>query len=312
MLDGLRKAVKSYPLCQTKVEESGEHIIIGSGELYLDCLMHDIRLVFNDKFELKISEPFIAIAETVADASLVKCTCETLNKKNQISMMAEPLTKGLAEEIVQRDGNFDGFEDILVGSKYNWDPLTASSIWAFGPHSKGTNVLVDYSLPISTDKDKLTAIKPSIIQGFQWATRVGPLCEEPMKNINFKLLQAEIADEPVYRGGGQVIPASRRAAYSSFLLANPRIMEPIYHAEIMCPQDCVQVIYNILLKRRAHVFFEEARPGTPFHTLKVEIPVLDSFGFETDIRTATVGQAMVLSQFDHWSMVPGNPLDKDI
>ena len=31
MLDGLRKVNKSYPLLSTKVEESGEHIILGTG-----------------------------------------------------------------------------------------------------------------------------------------------------------------------------------------------------------------------------------------------------------------------------------------
>ena len=36
MLEGLRKINKSYPLIQTKVEESGEHIVIGTGELYMD------------------------------------------------------------------------------------------------------------------------------------------------------------------------------------------------------------------------------------------------------------------------------------
>jgi U5 small nuclear ribonucleoprotein component len=33
---------KSYPLLSTKVEESGEHVILGTGELYLDCVMHDL------------------------------------------------------------------------------------------------------------------------------------------------------------------------------------------------------------------------------------------------------------------------------
>ncbi len=42
MLDGLRKVNKSYPLLTTKVEESGEHVILGTGELYLDCVMHDL------------------------------------------------------------------------------------------------------------------------------------------------------------------------------------------------------------------------------------------------------------------------------
>lgn len=82
--------------------------------------------------------------------------------------------------------------------------------------------------------------------------------------------------------------------------------------EIMCPQDCVQVIYTILMKRRAHVTHEEPKPGTPFHSLRVEIPVIESFGFETDLRTATLGQAMALQMFSHWSVLPGDPLDKSI
>lgn len=43
MLEGLRKISKTYPLAQTKVEESGEHIVIGTGELYMDSIFHDLR-----------------------------------------------------------------------------------------------------------------------------------------------------------------------------------------------------------------------------------------------------------------------------
>lgn len=48
MLEGLRKCNKSYPLLATKVEESGEHIILGTGELYLDCVMHDLRKMYSE------------------------------------------------------------------------------------------------------------------------------------------------------------------------------------------------------------------------------------------------------------------------
>jgi len=83
-------------------------------------------------------------------------------------------------------------------------------------------------------------------------------------------------------------------------------------AEILTPQDCIEAIYNVLIRRRAHVIFEEAKPGTPLHVLKVEIPAIESFGFETDLRTYTMGQAMVLQQYSHWNIVPGDPLDKSI
>lgn len=62
-------------------------------------------------------------------------------------------------------------------------------------------------------------------------------------------------------------------------------MEPVNKAEIICPQDCMSVIQSILFKRRAHITMEEPKGGTPFHSIHVEIPVLESFGFETDVRT---------------------------
>ena len=35
-----------FVLCQ--VEESGEHIVLGTGELYLDCVMHDLRKMYSE------------------------------------------------------------------------------------------------------------------------------------------------------------------------------------------------------------------------------------------------------------------------
>lgn len=80
MLDGLRKVNKSYPLLTTKVEESGEHIILGTGELYLDCVMHDLRRVFSE-IEIKVSDPVVKFCETVVETSALKCYADTPNKQ---------------------------------------------------------------------------------------------------------------------------------------------------------------------------------------------------------------------------------------
>lgn len=68
----------------------------------------------------------------------------------------------------------------------------------------------------------------------------------------------------------------------------------------------------MLQRRRGHVITEMAKPGSPLYTVKAHIPALDSFGFETDLRIHTSGQAFCLSAFDHWSLLPGDPLDKTI
>jgi U5 small nuclear ribonucleoprotein component len=49
-----------------------------------------------------------------------------------------------------------------------------------------------------------------------------------------------------------------------------------------------------------------------FFVFQAFLPVIESFGFETDLRYHTQGQAFCLSVFDHWAIVPGDPLDKSI
>jgi U5 small nuclear ribonucleoprotein component len=46
--------------------------------------------------------------------------------------------------------------------------------------------------------------------------------------------------------------------------------------------------------------------------MKATLPCIETLGFETDLRLHTVGQAFCLSTFDHWQMLPGDPLDKNV
>ena len=68
--------------------------------------------------------------------------------------------------------------------------------------------------------------------------------------------------------------------------------------------DCISAIYTVLGKRRGHVTADVAKPGTPIFLVKAFLPVLESFGFETDLRYHTQGQAFCLSVFDHWQVCP--------
>ncbi|XP_065683588.1 116 kDa U5 small nuclear ribonucleoprotein component isoform X3 [Hydra vulgaris] len=314
MLDGLRKVNKSYPLVTTKVEDSGEHILLGTGELYLDCVLHDLRKMYSE-IEIKVADPVVTFCETVVETSSLKCFAESPNKKNKLTMIAEPLEKGLAEDIESGKVQISWDKKRLgefFQTKYDWDLLAARSIWAFGPDSFGPNILVDDTLPSEVDKLSLNSCKDFIVQGFQWGTREGPLCDEPIRNVKFKILDAVIGSDVIQRSGGQIIPTSRRVAYSAFLLAIPRLMEPYMFVEVQAPADCVSSIYTVLARRRGHVTQDAPIPGSPLYVIKAFIPAIDSFGFETDLRTHTQGQAFCLSVFHHWQIVPGDPLDKTI
>ncbi|KAL8739362.1 MAG: hypothetical protein Q9190_007841, partial [Brigantiaea leucoxantha] len=312
MLDGLRKVNKSYPLITTKVEESGEHIVLGTGELYMDCVLHDLRRLYSE-MELKVSDPVTRFCETVVETSAIMCYALTPNKKNKITMVAEPLDDGIAEDIesgrvnikdpIRKVGQF--FEE-----NYEWDKLASRSIWAFGPDEQGPNILQDDTLPSQVDKKLVNTVRDTIRQGFSWGTREGPLCEEPIRNARFRLTDLTLAADALSRGSGQIIPTTRRALYSSFLTASPRLLEPLYLLSATGPADSVSSLYTILSKRRGHVLSEGPIAGTPLYSVRGLVPVIDSFGLETDVRIHTQGQASLALVFERWSVVPGDPLDK--
>ncbi|KAK3072336.1 U5 small nuclear ribonucleoprotein component, partial [Coniosporium uncinatum] len=286
MLDGLRKINKSYPLIVTKVEESGEHVVLGTGELYMDCVLHDLRRLYAS-MEIKVSDPVTRFCETVVETSAIKCYALTPNKKNKITMVAEQLDPGIGEDIesgkvsirdpVRKVGKF--FEE-----KYGYDLISSRNIWAFGPEDVSPNILQNDTLPSEVDQKMLKSVRETIRQGFSWATREGPLCEEPIRNTKFRVTDIALAPEAIFRGGGQIIPTARRACYSSFLMATPRLMEPVYSCSMLGPADAVASIYTVLARRRGHVLEDGPIAGTPLYAVKGLIPVIDSFGFETDLR----------------------------
>ena len=194
MIEGLRKIDRSYPASKIKVEESGENIILGTGELYMDSILYDLRNLYSD-IELKVSDPVVTFCETVTETSSFKCKGISNNNKNSIFMTAEPLDSEIILDINQ--GIIENYEketpyeinnnninniikNYLINTK-NWDKFTTNSIWSFS----NSNILLDYTLPNETDKLNLYSIKNEIIQGFDWAIREGPLCNEQILNLKY-------------------------------------------------------------------------------------------------------------------------------
>jgi len=44
-----------------------------------------------------------------------------------------------------------------------------------------------------------------------------------MRNVKFRVLDASLAQEPIFRGGGQIVPTARRVCYSSFLMVRSHV-----------------------------------------------------------------------------------------
>jgi U5 small nuclear ribonucleoprotein component len=88
MVEGLRRVSKAYPMVKTRVEESGEHVLFGTGELYMDCVLHDLRHVYTD-IEVKVADPVVAFRETVIETSSLKCFAEVRYQFSPISRLRD-------------------------------------------------------------------------------------------------------------------------------------------------------------------------------------------------------------------------------
>ena len=137
------------------------------------------------------------------------------------------------------------------------------------------------------------------------------LCDEQMRSVAFKLLDVTLHADAIHRGMGQIMPTARRVLFASMLTAQPVLQEPLFLVDISVPQDAMGGCYGVLTRRRGVVFHEEQRPGTPMVQMKAHMPVMESFGFNADVRAATGGKAFPQMVFSHWQVLAGDPTDPE-
>jgi elongation factor 2 len=308
LVEGLKRLSKSDPCVLTLINESGEHVVAGAGELHLEICLKDLE-EDHAGVPLRISDPVVSYRETVTGKSSMTALSKSPNKHNRLYMIAEPLDEEVSKDIESgKIGPRDDFKARarILADDYGWDVTDARKIWCFGPDTNGANLLVDQTKAVQY----LNEIKDSVVSGFQWASREGPIAEEPMRSCRFNIMDVTLHADAIHRGGGQVIPTARRVLYAAALLAEPGLLEPVFLVEIQVPEPAMGGVYGVLTRRRGHVFNEEQRPGTPLFTIKAYLPVMESFGFNADLRSHTSGQAFPQSVFDHWQILPGgSPID---
>ncbi|KAG9203357.1 hypothetical protein B5807_02726 [Epicoccum nigrum] len=308
LVEGLKRLSKSDPCVLTYISDSGEHVVAGAGELHLEICLKDLE-EDHAGVPLRISDPVVQYRETVAGKSSITALSKSPNKHNRIYMIAEPLDEEVSLAI--EAGKIAPRDDIktrarLLADEHGWDVTDARKIWCFGPDTTGANLLVDQTKAVQY----LNEIKDSVVSGFQWATKEGPVAEEPMRSVRFNIMDVTLHADAIHRGGGQIIPTTRRVLYAATLLAEPALQEPVYLVEIQVPEQAMGGIYGVLTRRRGHVFEENQRVGTPLFNIKAYLPVNESFGFTADLRSNTAGQAFPQLVFDHWQVLQGgSPLD---
>merc|ERR1719355_381390 len=312
LVEGLKRLSKSDPIVQCSTSESGEHIVAGAGELHLEICLKDLEEDFMKGTPIVKGDPVVSFRETVTEESDRMCLSKSPNKHNRLYMKAEPLGEEFCAAVDNGDIAYN--QDMKerarkLADDFNWDVNFARKIWCFGPDTTGPNVFVDNTVGVQY----LNEIKDHVVSAFQWASKEGVLCEEPMRGCRFDLYDVTLHADAIHRGGGQIMPTARRCMYACMLTAQPTLLEPVFLVNITAPEGALGGIYSTMNRLRGHVFSEDQRPGTPIYNLQAYLPVLESFGFVSKLREATSGQAFPQCVFDHWEEMAGdphNPADK--
>merc|ERR1719312_1862771 len=145
LVEGLKRLSKSDPMVQCMIEESGEHIIAGAGELHLEICLKDLE-EDHARIPLKKSDPVVSYRETVSEESSIMCLSKSPNKHNRLFVKAVPMPDGLAEDI--DDGKVNPRDDFKIRGRYladtyEYDITEARKIWCFGPDTNGPNLMID-------------------------------------------------------------------------------------------------------------------------------------------------------------------------
>ncbi|PIA33949.1 hypothetical protein AQUCO_03900070v1 [Aquilegia coerulea] len=308
LVEGLKHLAKTDPMVVCTVEESGQHVIATTGFSHFEICIN-VLLNFLDGANIWTSDPLVSIRETVLERSSRTVNSTSQNKHKKLYMQARPLEDGLAQAI--DEGRIGPKDDLKVRSEilseeFAWDMDLAKKIWCFGPETTGPNMVVDMCKGVQY----LNEIKDSVVVGFQWASKEGALCEEKMRGICFELSDAVIHSDSILRGTDQIIPTARRAFYASQLTARPWLMEPIYLAEIQAPEQALGGVYRAMKKHRGHMFEIIQTPGNPLYNIKAYLPVIESLtNFTWRLNHETAGKASMQCVFDHWELMPSDPLE---
>ncbi|KYQ92197.1 elongation factor 2 [Tieghemostelium lacteum] len=305
LVECLKKMDRAHSYVSSYIDEyTGEIFVEGPNEHFLEVGLNDLMYAQSD-LELTVSDPIVAVRETITTQSSQLCLAKSPNKQNRLFCQSEPLSVDLQNDIENLLTPISSSPSDLsqyLFDKFQFPKEQGNKIWSFGPNGTGTNILTD----LIPDHLNSNDIKDSIVAGFHAVTKEGILCDEPLRGVKFKLMDAFISGEAIRRGAGQIIPTARRVLYASVLTANPTLLQPIYLVDIKVTSQHVQGVYETFESRGGSVISLDYIHNTPLCTIKAHVPVLNSVAMTSELRARTQGQAFSTFLFDHWA-----PLDPE-
>ena len=141
---------------------------------------------------------------------------------------------------------------------------------------------------------------PSVQKGFEKAMKNGVLAGYALDKLKVTLIDGSY--HPVDSDQLSFEIAALQAFKNASEKAGPVLMEPIMKMEVVTPEESMGDVIGDLNKRRGQVEgIETSRTGA--RIVKAKVPLAETFGYVTALRTITSGRATSSMQFSHYAQV---------
>ncbi|MEP6871445.1 MAG: elongation factor G [Anaerolineaceae bacterium] len=141
-----------------------------------------------------------------------------------------------------------------------------------------------------------------VMHGAREALQGGILAGYPVLDVKVSLIDGQIhavdSSEMAFKNAGSI--GVKEAARKAGII----ILEPIMRVEVRAPEDYFGSVVGDINSRRGVIMNTEAMGKTQIvHSM---VPLAETFGYSTDLRSLSQGRASYSMEFDHYEEVPKN------
>lgn len=149
---------------------------------------------------------------------------------------------------------------------------------------------------------------PAVEKGFRDSLSKGPIAEYPVVGTRIQL------DDGSYHD----VDSSEKSFYTCaqecfrvhFKKAAPVLLEPIMNVEIECPESFQGSVVGDVISRRGLITSTDAQGDNS--VIQCEVPLAETFGYATDLRSMTQGQGTFTMELLKYSKTPAHVQEKII
>ena len=138
------------------------------------------------------------------------------------------------------------------------------------------------------------------------ACQSGPIAGYPLTDLQISLIEAPYDSHKTTDLG--ISAAISRAVTQALSHGKPTLLEPVMALELIAPSDYTGRVMSSLNQKRGQVEGISSRPGQDI--IRATVPLLEMFGYMTELRSATKGQGSFTMEFSHFDQAPPETLKK--